>query len=466
MAQAISNKVLVQSSKYCWMICDYSMSGSTLSYNLSFYYEGGCAQLDNAWIKVGGTTVWQNAGRVHNYDGNPYQSPHTVQIHSGTATVTGSQTVSFGITKYNGVAVSGSFSVTGNTAPSGLDITITSIQDTSATFAVTLNSYGTPSSTSGRYIEAAILGSTSYGNPYKYNTASNTRSATITVTNSNNGALTITPNTLYRYGAFADNTALSTSMVKGTFTTLPAYITALYASEAGGNNVDIVVAHGAEGSAASVTTEYSYDQTNWTTASDHFQITLTSPKVIYVRRRSSAGVTPVFSMSLSPYSHPRLYGSVNGSAEELVTLYGAVATVSNVSTSDTLPKRCFDAFTPSTFEDKANSTLTSYFTSGYEVTGMTIYRDTLTGTIWGARVNLSDGDNTASYSIITDATSTDLGTAVADWGVTFSVPTPWSMFSSTMSISGDYTFLSRKLIKFYGSANGVSKLIFEDSGNA
>ena len=57
MSQAISNKVLVQSSKYCWMICDYTMSGTTLNYSLSFYFEGGCAQLDNAWIKVGSTIV-------------------------------------------------------------------------------------------------------------------------------------------------------------------------------------------------------------------------------------------------------------------------------------------------------------------------------------------------------------------------------------------------------------------------
>lgn len=324
MAQAISNKVLVSTSKYCWMICDYSMSGSTLSYNLSFYYEGGCAQLDNAWIKVGGNTIWQNTGRVHNYDGNPYQSSHTVQIHSGTANVEGTQTVSFGITKYNGVAVSGSFSVTGNTPPSGLDVTITSIQDTSAVFAVTLNSYGSPSSGAEKYIEAAILGTSTYGNPYKYNIAKNTTSASITVNNSNSGALTIVPNTQYYYGAFAANTAMSASMVKGALTTLPAYITALQAAEAGGNNVSITVVHGAEGNALPVTTEYSYDQTNWTTASDNFQIPLTSPKVIYVRRRSTAGTTPVFSMSLSPFSHPRLYGPVASTAEEIVKLYGSV----------------------------------------------------------------------------------------------------------------------------------------------
>lgn len=212
----------------------------------------------------------------------------------------------------------------GATAPSGLDVTITSVQDTSVVLAVSLNSYGAPDTAAGRYIEGAILGTSTYGAPYRYATSAEVKTATITVNNTKNGALVIAPNTQYHYGAYATNTALNTSIVKGTITTLPAYITALYASEAGGNNVNITVAHAAEGSATPVTTEYSYNQSNWTTASDNFQITLTSPKVIYVRRRSSAGVTPMFSMSLSPYSHPKLYGSVNGYAEEITKLYGSV----------------------------------------------------------------------------------------------------------------------------------------------
>lgn len=123
MAQAISNKVLVQSNKYCWMICDYSMSGTTLSYTLSFYFEGGCAQLDNAWIAVGGTDVWRNSGRIHNYE-SATSPAHTVSIYSGTTTITGSKTVTFGITKYSGVAMSGSFSVTGGTPPTGASATL------------------------------------------------------------------------------------------------------------------------------------------------------------------------------------------------------------------------------------------------------------------------------------------------------------------------------------------------------
>jgi len=106
------------------MVCDYSMSGTTLSYTLSFYFEGGDAQLDNAWIKVGSNTVWSNPGRVMEYTGQDSRGAYTFTIYSGTATISGSQTVTFGITKYSGVALSGSFSVTGGTPPTGASATL------------------------------------------------------------------------------------------------------------------------------------------------------------------------------------------------------------------------------------------------------------------------------------------------------------------------------------------------------
>ena len=144
MAQAISNKVLVQTSKYCWMICDYSMSGSTLSYTLSFKFEGGCAQLDNAYIKYkNGSDIWRNSGRVHNYEGNPMQSGHTVSIHSGTVTISGSQTIQFGITKYSGVSCTGEFTVTGATAPTGGAVQYNSCTYNSVNIKTSITGWGT-----------------------------------------------------------------------------------------------------------------------------------------------------------------------------------------------------------------------------------------------------------------------------------------------------------------------------------
>lgn len=215
----------------------------------------------------------------------------------------------------------------GAVAPSGLDVSISSVADTSATFSVTLSSYGTPSSTDGRYIEAAILGSSSYGNPYRFNIARNTTSATITVTGSSSTgstALAVVGNTQYYYGAYASNTSLSISTVKTTFVTLPAYITDVTANDLGQGVIDFVVSHASEGDAATVTTEYSFDQSTWVTAADEFTLTLSSATTVYIRRTSSAGSTPVYTISVSPKIGVVLYGSVNGEAEKITKLYGSV----------------------------------------------------------------------------------------------------------------------------------------------
>ena len=113
MARAESQHVLNNGSYYAWLVCDYEMNGSTLEYNLWFHWDWGCAQLDNAWIKVGNTTIWSNGGRIHNYAAGDIAQNHSCAVHSGSATITGTQTVTFGITKYQGVDLSGSFTVTG-----------------------------------------------------------------------------------------------------------------------------------------------------------------------------------------------------------------------------------------------------------------------------------------------------------------------------------------------------------------
>ena len=127
MAQAITNKVIVENYKYAWLICDYTMSGSTMSYTLTYHWEGGDAQLDNGWLKVGGVYAWQNTGRLHNYvEANRYRGPFDLVIHTGTATVNGDQLVEFGITKYKNVAQYGKFQASGGSAPTGGYITYNS----------------------------------------------------------------------------------------------------------------------------------------------------------------------------------------------------------------------------------------------------------------------------------------------------------------------------------------------------
>lgn len=215
----------------------------------------------------------------------------------------------------------------GAVAPSGLSVSVASIADTSASFSVSLSSYGTPSAADGRYIEAAILGSSSYGNPYRYAIARNTTSSTITVSSSSSTgatALAVVGNTQYHYGAYASNTSLSISTVGGTFTTRPAYITSITANDVGQGEVYFTVNHATEGSAEAVTTELSYDQDAWQTVSDEFHLTLSEQTTIYVRRTNSSGSTPVFSISVTPSTRVKLYGSVNNQAKEIRKLYGSV----------------------------------------------------------------------------------------------------------------------------------------------
>ena len=213
-------------------------------------------------------------------------------------------------------------------APSGLNVTISSVQDTGATMRVTLSSYGTPSSEANRYIEASIMGQSTYGGKYRYGTATAKTSATIRVnnkskTNSSN-PLTIVPNTQYWYGAYATNTVMSTSTVKGTFITLPAYISDVKVNDTGGGNVTVSVVHASEGTATTAYTEYSYNKTDWTVTKDTFRLTVHKATTIYIRRRNSTGTTPVRTVSIVPATMVKLYGSVNNQAKEIRKLYGSV----------------------------------------------------------------------------------------------------------------------------------------------
>ena len=214
------------------------------------------------------------------------------------------------------------------TAPTGLDVTVGTIKDTEVTFNVSVSSYGTPSAAEGRYIEAALLDTQTYGNPYRWQVARNTSSAAITVADdtayASTDRLNIIGNRLYYYGAFAKNTVISTNIVKGWLITAPAYITDVTVNDAGGGEMVISVLHNHEGTADTVYTEYSYNQTSWTVVPETFRLTVHSATTLYIRRRNSTGTTPVRTVSIVPATTVKLYGSVNNQAKEIHKLYGSV----------------------------------------------------------------------------------------------------------------------------------------------
>lgn len=215
----------------------------------------------------------------------------------------------------------------GGTAPAAPTISISSLSDTGATFAVAVSDYGDPASDPNRGLYASIFDLSSlYA---RSNGATAVSSASITVDNTSLGALQITPNTIYHYYAEADNTVLQTpshSPLSSTPTllTLPAYITNVVASDDGHGDITISVIHANEGSDDVVYTEYSTDQTTWNPVQDEFHLTIHSATTVYIRRENSAGTTPVYTLNIVPTTTVKLYGSVNNQAKEIKKLYGSV----------------------------------------------------------------------------------------------------------------------------------------------
>lgn len=299
---------------------DSDTTGTSRSCRLWFDYTGsGSLSVTLRSITIGSVSV-----------GNVDVSNSDKAVWTGS--LTGGQSYTFSwycnwytYGRYDYTSTSGTVPV-GGTAPATPTVTIASITDTGASFNVAVSDYGTPSAASGRYIEAAILAQNTYGETYRYAKAVDTSTATITVSNTSyyGGSLTIVPNTLYYYGAYATNTALSAKTVAGQLLTLPAYITSVTVADDGHNNMTISVIHAAEGSDDTALTEYSYDQTNWVAVQDEFHLSIYTATTLYLRRENTTGATPVYTVNIVPATTIRLYGSVNSQAKEVRKLYGSV----------------------------------------------------------------------------------------------------------------------------------------------
>lgn len=220
-------------NQYFTCVLDAWRDGTTLYGRMHYYRTDGLTytyqdtSFPNPTINLGGTVYedsdFGNRVRSGINVGNVYTT-----TFSRTVSGTGTRTVTFSAgsglrSDFAGTWSKDVYDFPGvNTQPAAPSVSIKSKTYNSATFNVNLSSYGNPSGASGRYIEAAILAQNSYGNSYRYAIAQNTASATITVNNSSrtgSTALTIQGNKKYWYGGYASNTALSNSVVTGTFYT-------------------------------------------------------------------------------------------------------------------------------------------------------------------------------------------------------------------------------------------------------
>lgn len=232
---------------------------------------------------------------------------------------------------------SGSKTLTGSsigpdgTPPTGLAAALVEAGPDWADIAVSISSWGSPSTSANRYIEASVLGSSTYGNPYKYKTATAVTSATLHVDNTCSGNLTIVPNTQYRVGGFATNQTRNASTVGATFTTLPA-IPVISAVDQGHGVIDFTVTHANEGSAYTVTDEYSADGgTTWTAISGGaFSLTLSTQTEVIVKRSSTAGDSTA-TITVVPQFDVGIYASANEKTVKITKVYAPSQGVSPVS---------------------------------------------------------------------------------------------------------------------------------------
>ena len=266
MATAYSDEVAVGSYNRIRLRVEYS--GTSASCHIEFRRTSTYTTTwgdDAAQITFNGRTVdapyWYTGTVDSTWREIDSASGFTVPLSGGTFTWVFNNPLSASVLGCSGTITIGSQT----SPPTGLSVSLVEKYTDGAKFNVSVSSYGNPSSASGRYIEAAILGTSSYGAPYRFSTASNTSSSAITVKNSGSGSLTVQPNTRYYYGAYANNTQLSTNKVQGQFVTLAPSPTVTVGSVSG-NSATINYSTVADGGVYDKTIQYSTDGgTTWQT---------------------------------------------------------------------------------------------------------------------------------------------------------------------------------------------------------
>lgn len=225
---------------------------------------------------------------------------------------------------YGSITATGESIGPDGTPPTGLTATLVEAGPDWADISMSISSWGSPSTSATRYIEAAVLGTSTYGNPYKYKTATAVMSETFHVDNTGGGNLTITPNTQYYVGGFATNQTRNARTVGAAFTTLPA-VPIINALDQGHGVIDVTVTHANEGSALSITEEYSIDGgTTWTTITGGaFSLTLSTQTVLTVRRSSTSGASSD-TVTATPSFTSAIYGSVLDKTVEVKYIYASV----------------------------------------------------------------------------------------------------------------------------------------------
>lgn len=155
-----------------------------------------------------------------------------------------------------------SSSVTTYKVPQGLTATVTDKYSNGAKLTIGVSNYGTPASTSGRYLQGVISANNTISSDDWWSAAqTNVTSATVTITNTN-----IKPNTTYYYGTYAYNTKVGTNAVAGSFVTLPAAPSAASLTVTGETTATLSITAPTMGSASTMTAYYKLNSGSYVSA--------------------------------------------------------------------------------------------------------------------------------------------------------------------------------------------------------
>lgn len=333
--------------------------GSTNRIRLRVEYSGTNASCHIEFRRTSGySTTWSDPSASIVLNGISRAAPYSYTGYVGTDWITLVSAYGYTIPAYGGTfdwtfsnpsggVLGGSGIITIQpqaTPPSGLTVSAPyNITPDGATFDVSISSYGIPSDAAGRFLEAGVFTTSTYGAPNRSAIALETLSATIVVNNNSSygTGLTVEPNTQYYYGAVAYNTDQATTLVPGQFVTTPSLILVGTPTTSGGV-VTIPYHVPADGGYYDKTIEWSDDDgTTWNTITTitgggatqgTFTITglTTGEHTVLVRSRTPsgsagnvsitfdvAGVRLIVSNEAIGKESNRVLASVDGTATEI-----------------------------------------------------------------------------------------------------------------------------------------------------
>lgn len=384
--------------------------------------------------------------------------------------------------EYGSITATGEAIGPDGTPPTGLAATLIDAGPDWADISMSISSWGSPSTSATRYIEAAVLGTSTYGNPYKYKTATAVMSETFHVDNTGGGNLTITPNTQYYVGGYATNQTRNARTVGAAFTTLPA-VPIINALDQGHGVIDVTVTHANEGSALSITEEYSIDDgATWTTITGGaFSLTLSTQTVLTVRRSSTAGVSSG-TVTVAPHFDVAIYASVLNKSKLITKVYASktstdrqLVSINSVTGSEyaTVPEENYVTLKAML---AANGSVRQaiMLNPQWSYLDVSLYHKSSGGPMYALYYHLrsspTPGSTPDSHALLvaipTTGSFSDFVSSCADYGVVVdpsyeNAPTDVDVYLPIDAAFG-YPDVSKKVAKIYASVAGKTKLVFED----